>query len=667
VSLTGSDAAPGTLARPFRTIARGISVVQAGDVLSLRGGVYVESVRIAGKHGTAWRPIIIRSYPGERAFIDGSLPQFRALNNDDWEPVPADVDDVVPPHSDEYVSKIRVTGFVRGVFLDRQPYTRLISYSTLEDLRATNETFDRISGKDSRPGPQVVDCDDDGSNCLPATFRYPWVYMGPGIWVDRSVSPETPQPIHIRLSHTHNNVPGLADYRGKTDPRQIRIAIATESMQTLRITDTSYVRFENLDIRYGGDVTAFIATTTGLVFDHVRFSASTYGVRTRDNQHLTFQHCDFDGGKPSWYFRNDGKKEYWFLRGSTPLRNSLGKQTMRSLFVPSRLDNRTIIRQCEFHDAHDLYLGGNDVDFHHNWVRNLNDEGLFLDAYGRNNVRVHHNVILKTLSAFSFAGEAVGDVTAVGGPFYIYRNLVDLREPTAGYRPKRVGDVDVWRYGSAFKSNGADGPYALFQNTFLVYGQDGQASYLHFRNLRGTHVRRAFNNIFVAVDPDAASDRAITIIPSPVFHAQTDGNVYHRIGSPTSPPYRSLPYSSEQGSGPAAYFDCLTGCPNALVGSALFEASKVQYAPGYEANSIESDPQFQQISADGKSQKADDLRLRSTSPALGSGILLFGDRGDLGAMDGPVPAHAPDIGCYRLGSDPLHVGIDGRRSYPASQ
>jgi hypothetical protein len=388
VSLTGSDAGPGTLARPFRTIARGISVLQAGDVLSLRGGVYVESVEVAGKHGTLLRPVVIRSYPGERAFIDGSLPQFRALNNDEWEPVTGDPDDVVPFHPDEYVSKITVTGFVRGAFLDRQPYTRLITYSTLEDLRAMNETFDTIAPEDSRPGPQIVECNDDGSYCVPTTARHPWVYMGPGIWVDRNVSPTNPQRVHIRLSHTHNNVPGLADYGGKTDPRQLRIAIATEPMQTLRITDASYLRFENLDIRYGGDVTTFIASTTGLVFDHVRFSASTYGVRTRDNEDLTFQHCDFDGGKPSWYFRNDGKKEYWFLKGNTATRNNLGKQTMRSLFVPSRLDNRTIIRHSEFHDAHDLYLGGNVVDFHHNWVHNLNSEGVFVDAYGREIMRV---------------------------------------------------------------------------------------------------------------------------------------------------------------------------------------------------------------------------------------------------------------------------------------
>ena len=87
VSLSGNDANPGTITQPFRTIAKGVSVVQAGDVLNLRSGVYVEPVGIAGKHGTATaadrdpRPI-----PGSSAFIDGSLPEFRTLNNDDWEP-----------------------------------------------------------------------------------------------------------------------------------------------------------------------------------------------------------------------------------------------------------------------------------------------------------------------------------------------------------------------------------------------------------------------------------------------------------------------------------------------------------------------------------------------------------------------------------------------------
>jgi hypothetical protein len=432
---------------------------------------------------------------------------------------------------------------------------------------------------------------------------------------------------------------------------------------TLRITDSSHIRFERIAIRFGGDVTMVVGRTTGVVFDHVRVWASTHGVRTSENENLTFQHCEFDGGKPSWYFRNDGKRRYSFLLDGAVALNTLGEQTMRSLFVPSRLDIGTTIHHSEFQAGHDLYLGGSKVDFHHNWVRDLNDEGLVLDAYGKRNMRVHDNVILKTLSAISFASQAVGSQDVVGGPFYIYRNLVDLREPTAGFRPRVIGDTDVWSYGSTFKSNGEDGPYALFQNTFLVYAQDGDASYMHFRNLNGNHPRRAFNNIFVAVDPDPTANRPIAMVPSPLFPAQTDGNQYHRISRSTTRLYRYLPYVSAQVSGPGGYFDCLAGCPNALTGSALFDHSQSQFAPGYEAHSIESDPQFMRLGADGRFRATDDLRLRSTSPARGAGIAL---PPDLGLLDGAVTLAPPDIGCYR-GSEPLQVGVDGRRSYPTAR
>jgi hypothetical protein len=683
VTLAGSDANQGTITQPFRTIAKGVSVMQAGDVLSLRQGVYVEPVVIAGKHGTAASPIVIRSYPGEEAFIDGSVTEFRTLNNKDWEPASRYDSHVLP---DEYVSVKEFTGSVRGAFLDRKPYTRLIKYARLEDLRAANETFDQITDPNdprcAQPTPgqptcvEVWKCDDDG-NCVDANYRHPWVYMGPGIWIDPSASPTNPQRVHIRLAHTHNNVPGLADYTGEVDPRKIRLAISPEPMVTLRVQGSSHLRFERLSIRYGGEYTTYLTGGTGLVFDHVRFFASTYGVRTGTSTGTTFQHCEFDGGKPSWYFRSDGKAEYYFPEGDMLALNRLGKQTMRSLFLPSNVDTGTTIHHCEFHDAHDLYLGGSHVDFHHNWIYDLNDEGLFLDAYGREDVRVHENVILKTLSPISFAGAQVGGTEKVGGPFYVYRNLVDVRAPMAGHRPQSVGDIDVWRYGNTFKSNGEDGPYTLFQNTCLAYAQVEQTSYLHYKNLQGSHPRRSFNNIFVAVNPDEDSDKPITLLPSPSFPAQTDGNAYHRIGEATKPHYRYLEYQYDEPppcpraqddshTCPQGTFECLTGCPDPLDASLLFEQSQSQYAPGYEAHSIEADPQFRKIGADGVFRATDDLRLRSTSQARAAGVTLPADLLALDAEVVPPTGEAPDIGCYPYGSGPLRVGVDGRRSSPTS-
>jgi Protein of unknown function (DUF1565) len=726
VSLAGNDTNRGTFRQPFRSIARGIRVVQAGDVLSLRKGEYVEPIVIENKHGTASRPIVVRAHNGERVFIDGTQPEFRSLNNEDWERVSSGKGGKGPlpprgpaPHADEYVSKMTVTSFVRGAFLDREPYTRLIVYSRIEDLRAENETFDKILTKkgppDLRPGPDRIcagksrppedsedqnsdtqdtddagsededsndpdsdDRDSDGENidvidsdvqddCKPAPHRYPWVYMGPGIWIDRGVQKGSAHRIHIRLSHTHNNIPSLADYRGEVDPRKLRLAISRESTMTLRIHNSSHLRFEGLDIRYGGNVTMKITGATSLVFDHVRVWASTYGVRTKANTGLTFQHSAFDGGRPSWFFRDDGKTKYRFMEEGDVGTNNLGKQTLRSLFVPSALDTGTTIHHCEFDRGHDLYLGGSDVDFHHNLIYDLNDDGLFLDAHGRANVRVHDNVVLKTLTALSFASDKKGSVETVGGPFFIYRNLIDLRERTPGYRPKFTGDTKVWRYGSAFKSGGGnDGPSALFHNTFVLRVQRGQDSYRHYANLRGSHRRRSFNNIFVDINPGEPLNTGITRVPSPSFPAETDGNNYYRFGHATTRPYVYLRYEFDNQKFAGGDFGCLAGCgeKNSLRDSPLFKQSKTQYAPGYEAQSIESNPRFRYLSVDGVITKGDDLRLDDDSLARQAGVVLPYQQ--LRSLDNALKDVTPDIGCYRSDGAPLRVGIEGRRSYPAS-
>ena len=54
------------------------------------------------------------------------------------------------------------------------------------------------------------------------------------------------------------------------------------------------------------------------------------------------------------------------------------------------------------------------------------------------------------------------------------------------------------------------------------------------------HPRRSFNNIFVAVNPDADSDRTITFLPLPAFPGPTDGNLYFRMGETTGPLFRYL-------------------------------------------------------------------------------------------------------------------------------
>ncbi|MEZ4227327.1 MAG: right-handed parallel beta-helix repeat-containing protein [Polyangiaceae bacterium] len=70
VSPSGSDSDPGTIDKPFKTFAKANSVVVAGQLVYLRGGIYKETVKLT-KSGSASAPIRWHGYPGEAAIIEG--------------------------------------------------------------------------------------------------------------------------------------------------------------------------------------------------------------------------------------------------------------------------------------------------------------------------------------------------------------------------------------------------------------------------------------------------------------------------------------------------------------------------------------------------------------------------------------------------------------------
>lgn len=72
VATNGSDSNDGrSESRPFRTLQRAAGVVQPGDVVWVRGGTYSPDV-IFSRSGVAGNPIVIESYPGECAILDGA-------------------------------------------------------------------------------------------------------------------------------------------------------------------------------------------------------------------------------------------------------------------------------------------------------------------------------------------------------------------------------------------------------------------------------------------------------------------------------------------------------------------------------------------------------------------------------------------------------------------
>lgn len=77
VATTGNNSAPGTAAKPFRSIAKGLSVLKAGDQLYIRAGTYDETINSNSQTiptGTSWNDApLIAAYAGETVTLNGSI------------------------------------------------------------------------------------------------------------------------------------------------------------------------------------------------------------------------------------------------------------------------------------------------------------------------------------------------------------------------------------------------------------------------------------------------------------------------------------------------------------------------------------------------------------------------------------------------------------------
>lgn len=79
VATDGNDANPGTIARPFATISKAISVALPGDTIYVRGGTYALNNTIsisASKSGTETQRYFLFAYQNEKPLLDFSSSPF---------------------------------------------------------------------------------------------------------------------------------------------------------------------------------------------------------------------------------------------------------------------------------------------------------------------------------------------------------------------------------------------------------------------------------------------------------------------------------------------------------------------------------------------------------------------------------------------------------------
>jgi len=70
-AVSGNDQNSGTLSRPLRSVQTAVDRAGPGDVIQLRAGTYPIGLTVRNS-GTASAPIVVESYPGECAILDGS-------------------------------------------------------------------------------------------------------------------------------------------------------------------------------------------------------------------------------------------------------------------------------------------------------------------------------------------------------------------------------------------------------------------------------------------------------------------------------------------------------------------------------------------------------------------------------------------------------------------
>ncbi|MBW3540773.1 MAG: DUF1565 domain-containing protein [Planctomycetes bacterium] len=619
----GDDANDGSEQSPWKTLAHALRRLKAGDTLYLRGGVYYEHP-VLSRSGQEQAPITIRAYPGELAIIDAGLREFAETPETAWEPFEGGAEgEFVSTGTYQQFDDRRVPQqflpaaweplwgienerpLALGHFADSM--VPLHGYRIAADLRSANELW--LGGKNE--------------------MRDIGLYCGPGLWFNRETG-----RIHIRLAHHQLEGLGERAYRGQTDPRKLPLIVAAGfGDDVLRINGVRHVHIEDLVFRGAtGSPMIHVYGSQEIVLDHCTVFGGFPGLLVNASQKIRVTHCAFRGLAAPWTSRAHMKYR--------------GTASYQIVFQDNQPSNEDIeLAWCEFTDDHDFaflrYV--KNLQFHHNYVDNFNDDGLECGPKMRDHTLfIYQNRIGRCLIPVTqheiAPDESPPDHNPAAG-VYLFRNVVDLRGGTYKGPPTEPDPSGAFLHGEGHFVGDHGGPIwpvmHVYHNTMLRETPVFRDYYLFglgAQGLRQTE-RDVFNNVFVQMDR----------VPGVSFvgmkeaaNVREGGNLLW--GMKQGPELESHPFGKFRA-------------------SPLFESSRQHYEPGWTTQDIVADPKFVKLPAD-RTQAAD-LRLQSGSPAVNAGVALPD------AWPDPLRNEddgAPDIGALPLKAEPWPVGVDGRRS-----
>jgi hypothetical protein len=618
----GDDRNDGSQAKPWKTIQNGTKHLKPGETLYLRGGSYYEKVRLT-RSGTAEAPIVIASYPGESAIIDGGLREFFESPETSWQPlnggaggeyvstkVYADVDERRMPNQFLPGSWEPMWGIEEerplalGHFGDSM--VPLHGYRALTDLRSANE----LSLGDRKAA------------------RAAGVYCGPGLWFNRDTG-----RIHIRLAH--HRLAGLGEraYRGETDPRKLKLVIALGfGDAVLRVNGIRHVKIQGIVLRGAtGSPMIEVYGSENIHLDHLTVFGGFPGLLVNASKDIRVTNCAFRGLAAPWSGRAHMK--YY------------GTPSYQIVLQNSQPVNENIeLASCEFTDDHDFaflrYI--KNLQFHHNFVDNFNDDGLECGPKLRSHsMFIYQNRIGACLGVFQQHEIDKDEAPPTHDPkagVYVFRNIFDQRAGVYYQLPAKDDPTGAFlRAEGHFLSDHGSPVYPVmhvYHNTLLRNAPVFRDHFLFGLGVTGLErtERDVFNNIFVQMEQ----------IPGVKFIGIKQAKDLREGGN--------LLWGMKEGPG-------LKGDPFAKFrATPLFADSRKRYEPGWTTHDRVADPRFAKLSP---AHATSDLRLQAESPAINTGQPV--------PKDWPDPLRgsdkgAPDIGALPLDCDIWGIGVNGRIS-----
>jgi hypothetical protein len=592
VSVRGSDDNPGSLDRPWRTIAHAVSELGPGDTLFIREGTYLERPELSAS-GTADAPITIQSYPGERAVIDSGPAAFRATGNQDWE--------LVDPAIGEYRSvrehpSGQVYAYIDGVPGYMNQRVGLVPYKSAEAFRATSDAY----VDESTP-----------------------FYVGPGVLFD----PDD-RRIHIRLAKTADLRAAEARYGAVFDtdlPDPRRYAVILSNAPSTLVVDGAHLVVKDLTVHQAKDTIVLSPDAHHVRFDGITAWTGDHAIQADGDgiHHVTVTRSRIYGDDPRWIFWSDMKNPPApaDLLRSTSVNLAGGTHDWEISYSHLRGSGQDLISTNTDEER---------VAVHHNRLENCGDDALELEGTRDvGEVRVYENFISNCLVAVA-PGQSS---PSFSGPLYVFRNVVvALRDPPVNRAP----GVNDWngggRFGYEYLFKQHAGNTHIYHNTLVLLNHAGDGINLVPAAPAGTYVA---NNLAVAVNGRVNGEY-------PTGPGQiVNGNLYWKVNGAEDgallSDYDSVP----------AFADA-TGLERDGVGEVAGRGTDPRFA-GFRLDVVSTAESRWELRPRSEVFQPTDFLLRQGSPAIGAGIAIP-SHPRLGHL--PDTRSSRDIGALPYGTAP---------------